>query len=125
MGFTEAKTAEEVEAALAQPGTTMIAVNAICDVAAAKMRPAMKMALQNASCLPDRRITVFAGQDLEATACARSHFEGNPASSPAVAILRGGKLVYLLQRDPIDAASAQEVAEEFKRAMAEFCASKA
>ena len=96
-GIQEARTAAEVDAAVAQPGTTMVVVNSICGCAAGKMRPGVRLAMQNAV-KPDRSITVFAGQDREATEQARSYFEGQPPTSPAIAILRDGKLVYLMQR---------------------------
>jgi putative YphP/YqiW family bacilliredoxin len=121
-GFTEARSAEEVDAALARPGTTLLAVNSICGCAAGKMRPGVRMALGNTANLPDNKITVFAGQDREATERARSYFEGNPPSSPAVAILRDGKLVYLMQRSVIERSSAQEIAAELLSAFDEFCA---
>jgi putative YphP/YqiW family bacilliredoxin len=71
---------------------------------------------------PDRSITVFAGQDREATERARSYFEGNPPTSPAVAILRDGKLVYLMQRFVIESNPAQAIAQELSRAFNELCA---
>jgi putative YphP/YqiW family bacilliredoxin len=120
-GIKETRTAEEVDAALAQPGTTMLVVNSICGCAAGKMRPGVRLALANASSQPDHKITVFAGQDREATERARSYFEGNPPSSPAIAILRDGKLVYLMQRYVIEQASAQMIAEELMRAFDELC----
>ena len=121
-GIAETRTAEEVDAALAQPGTTMLVVNSICGCAAGKMRPGVRMALANAANQPDHKITVFAGQDREATEKARSYFEGNPPSSPAIAILRDGKLVYLMQRSVIEQATAQQIAGELVRAFDEFCA---
>jgi putative YphP/YqiW family bacilliredoxin len=121
-GFTEARSAEEVDAALARPGTTLLAVNSICGCAAGKMRPGVRMALGNTANLPDNKITVFAGQDREATERARSYFEGNPPSSPAVAILRDGKLVYLMQRSVIERSSAPEIAAELLSAFDEVCA---
>ncbi|MGA3371122.1 MAG: BrxA/BrxB family bacilliredoxin [Terracidiphilus sp.] len=121
-GFKQTRTAEAVDAALAQPGTTLLAVNSICGCAAGKMRPGVRMALGNTANLPDRRITVFAGQDREATERARAYFDGNPPSSPAVAILRDGKLVYLMQRSVIEQSSAQQIADELLRAFDEFCA---
>ena len=121
-GFTEARSAEAVDAALARPGTTLLAVNSICGCAAGKMRPGVRMALGNTANLPDNKITVFAGQDREATERARSYFEGNPPSSPAVAILRDGKLVYLMQRSVIERSSAPEIAAELLSAFDEFCA---
>jgi putative YphP/YqiW family bacilliredoxin len=119
-GIQEARTAEEVDAALAQPGTTMLVVNSICGCAAGKMRPGVRMALSNAT-LPDKSITVFAGQDREATERARSYFEGQPPTSPAIALLRDGKLVYLMQRYIIESSTAQQIAGELVRAFNELC----
>ncbi|HTV81737.1 MAG TPA: BrxA/BrxB family bacilliredoxin [Acidobacteriaceae bacterium] len=120
-GIEEARTAEAVDAALAKPGTTMVVVNSVCGCAAGKMRPGVRLALKNAV-TPDRSITVFAGQDREATERARSYFEGNPPTSPAVAILRDGKLVYLMQRFIIENSAPQLIAEELSRAFNELCA---
>jgi putative YphP/YqiW family bacilliredoxin len=121
-GIDETRTAEDVDAALARPGTTMLVVNSICGCAAGKMRPGVRLALANSANLPDQKITVFAGQDHEATARARSYFEGHPPTSPAIAILRDGKLVYLMQRFVIEQATAQQIAGELVRAFDEFCA---
>jgi putative YphP/YqiW family bacilliredoxin len=121
-GIKETKTSEDVDTALAQPGTTMIVVNSICGCAAGKMRPGVRLALANAANQPDQKITVFAGQDREATERARGYFEGNPPSSPAIAILRDGKLVYLMQRYVIESATAQQIASELIRAFDEHCA---
>ena len=121
-GIKEARTAEDVDATLAQPGTTLLVVNSICGCAAGKMRPGVRLALTGSANPPDHKITVFAGQDREATERARSYFEGNPPSSPAVAILRDGKLVYLMQRHVIEQATAQQIASELVRAFDEFCA---
>jgi putative YphP/YqiW family bacilliredoxin len=120
-GIEEARTAEAVDAALANPGTTMVVVNSICGCAAGKMRPGVRVALRN-SVTPDRSITVFAGQDLEATERARSRFEGNPPTSPAIALFRDGKLVYLMQRYIIENSTPQAIAEELSRAFNELCA---
>src|SRR6202142_4334822 len=121
-GIKEVRTAEEVDAALAQPGTSLVVVNSICGCAAGKMRPGVRLALANSSNLPDHKITVFAGQDRAATERARGYFEGNPPSSPSIAILRDGKLVYLMQRSLIEQAPAQQIAGELGRAFDEFCA---
>jgi putative YphP/YqiW family bacilliredoxin len=120
-GIQEARSAEEVDAALAKPGTTMLVVNSICGCAAGKMRPGVRMALSHAT-LPDQSITVFAGQDREATDRARSYFEGHPPTSPAIAILRDGKLVYLMQRYIIESSTAPQIAAELVRAFDEYCA---
>lgn len=121
-GIEETKSAEEVDAALAKPGTTMVVVNSICGCAAGKMRPGVRLALANTAHKPDRAITVFAGQDREATEKARGYFEGNPPTSPAVALLRDGKLVYLMQRSVIEQSTAQQIAGELVRAFDELCA---
>ena len=120
-GLKEARTAAEVDAALAAPGTTMLVVNSICGCAAGKMRPGVRLALQNAT-QPDHKITVFAGQDREATEKARSYFGGHPPTSPAIAILRDGQLVYLMQRSAIESSTAPAIAQELTRAFDTYCA---
>ncbi|MBS1802999.1 MAG: BrxA/BrxB family bacilliredoxin [Acidobacteria bacterium] len=121
-GISETRTADEVDAAVKQPGTTLVVVNSICGCAAGKMRPGVRLALSNTANQPDRKITVFAGQDREATERARGYFEGNPPTSPAIAIMRDGKLVYLMQRFVIEQSTAQQIAGELIRAFDEFCA---
>jgi len=121
-GIEETRSAEEVDAALARPGTTMLVVNSICGCAAGKMRPGVRLALANATNQPDHKITVFAGQDREATERARSYFTGNPPSSPSIAILRDGKLAYFMPRYIIEQATAQQIAGELIRAFDEHCA---
>ena len=121
-GISEARTAEDVDAALAQPGTTLLVVNSICGCAAGKMRPGVRFALSSSANLPDHKVAVFAGQDHEATERARSYFDGNPPSSPCVALMRDGKLVYLMQRFIIEQATPQIIADLLVRAFDEFCA---
>ena len=121
-GIQETKTAEEVDSALAQSGTTMVVVNSICGCAAGKMRPGVRLALTHAGTQPDHKITVFAGQDREATERARGYFEGQPPSSPSIAILRDGKLIYMMPRFVIEQATAQQIAGELVRAFDEHCA---
>ncbi|RRA49735.1 BrxA/BrxB family bacilliredoxin [Acidipila sp. EB88] len=121
VGITEARTPAEVDAALAKSGTTMVVVNSICGCAAGKMRPGVRLALQG-TVKPDQSVTVFAGQDRDATEKARGYFGSNPPTSPAIAILRDGELVYLMQRYAIEANTAQAIAGELQRAFQEFCA---
>ena len=120
-GIQEARSTADIDAALAQPGTTLLVVNSICGCAAGKMRPGVRLALQHTT-KPDRSITVFAGQDREATEYARSKFEGHPPTSPAIAILREGKLVYLMQRSAIETSTAPAIAQELARAFDTYCA---
>ncbi len=119
-GVTEARSSADVDAAVAQPGTTMLVVNSICGCAAGKMRPGVRLALQNAT-KPDHAVTVFAGQDREATERARSYFQGHPPTSPAIAILRDGQLVYLMQRSAIESSTAPAIAQELQRAFDTYC----
>ena len=100
-GIEEARTAAEVENAVAQKGTVMVVVNSICGCAAGRMRPAVRAAIQS-SVRPEKMITVFAGQDREATDAARRHFTGYPPSSPSIGLLRDGQLVYMMQRHDIE-----------------------
>jgi putative YphP/YqiW family bacilliredoxin len=123
-GVKEARTADDVDAALARPGTTLLVVNSICGCAAGKMRPAVRLALQHAT-RPDQAVTVFAGQDAEATGRARDYLAGNPPSSPAIAILRDGQLVYLMQRSAIETSTAPAIAQELTRAFDTYCATAA
>ena len=120
-GITEARTGAEVDAAIKQPGTTMVVVNSVCGCAAGKMRPGVRMALQHTS-KPDHSVTVFAGQDREATDKARSYFQGHPPTSPAIAMFRDGQLVYLLQRSAIETSNAPAIAQELARAFDTYCA---
>ncbi len=120
-GIQEARTSADVDAAVAQPGTTMLVVNSICGCAAGKMRPGVRLALQNAT-KPDRSVTVFAGQDREATERARGHFQGNPPTSPAIALFRDSQLVYLMQRSAIESSTAPAIAQELTRAFETYCA---
>jgi putative YphP/YqiW family bacilliredoxin len=123
-GLTEARNAEEVDAAIAQPGTTMLVVNSICGCAAGKMRPGVRLALQH-GVKPDHAVTVFAGQDRDATERARSYFQGHPPTSPAIAMFRDGQLVYLMQRSAIESSTAPAIAQELTRAFDAYCATSA
>jgi putative YphP/YqiW family bacilliredoxin len=122
LGVQELRTAEEVDRAIVnQPGTTMMIVNSICGCAAGRMRPAVRIALQN-SARPEKMFTVFAGQDQQATERARSYFTGYPPSSPSIALLRDGKLVHMMQRSDIEHREAADIAAELKKAFDGFCA---
>jgi putative YphP/YqiW family bacilliredoxin len=123
LGAKELRSAAEVDSAVAEPGTTMLVVNSICGCAAGRMRPAVRAALQH-STTPDSVATVFAGQDREATDRARSYFTGYPPSSPSIALLRDGQLVYMMQRSDIEHREAVDIAAELKSAFDRFCAAK-
>src|SRR5947207_10066457 len=122
IGVEELKTAEAVDEAVKNTrGTLMIVVNSICGCAAGKARPGIAQALQN-EVRPDRVATVFAGADIEATERARGYFTGYRPSSPSIALLKGVKLVYMLERRQIEGRDAQTIAEELKKAFDQHCA---
>lgn len=123
-GIQELSTAAEVDRAVAAPGTTMIVVNSVCGCAAGRMRPAVRMALQN-GVKPDRLYSVFAGQDKDATERARSYFTGYAPTSPSIAILRDGKLAYMLERRNIETREAQAIAADLVHAFDQLCAPSA
>jgi len=122
LGFSEWRTAEEVDAHLPKdPGTTMVVVNSICGCSARMARPAVRMALESASGRPLHLATVFAGQDADATARARAYFTGYAPSSPSIAILKGGKLVYMMERWQIEGRHPDEIAVELVGALNAHC----
>ena len=120
VGIKELRSAAEVDGALRGEGTALVVVNSVCGCAAGRMRPAVRLALQH-STLPEKLYSVFAGQDSEATQQARSYFVGHPPSSPSIALLRDGKLVYFLQRNQIENREAPAIAADLKHAFNQFC----
>src|SRR5215813_6057585 len=122
LGIEETRTPDAVDAAIQNTaGSVMIVVNSVCGCAAGKARPGIAQALQH-NVLPDRSITVFAGADIEATDRARGYFKGYPPSSPSIALLQGGALVYMMERYQIEGRSAEQIADELKKAFNQFCA---
>ncbi len=121
LGIEELRTAADVDRVLqSQTGTTMVVVNSICGCAAGRMRPAVRLALQHTA-KPDKVVSVFAGQDKEATDRARSYFSGFPPSSPSIGILRAGKLIYMMQRSQIETREAGAIAADLKAAFDQHC----
>ena len=124
VGFTELTTADAVDEALqTQPGTALLLVNSVCGCSARMARPAARMAISHEP-RPERLYTVFAGQDAEATEKARGYFTGYPPSSPSIAILRDGKLVWMMERWQIEGRPAEEIAAELVAAFDEHCAER-
>jgi putative YphP/YqiW family bacilliredoxin len=121
LGVEELKTVEAVDDTIQNSkGTLMVVVNSICGCAAGKARPGVALALQNVV-KPDKVATVFAGADIEATERARSSFTGYGPSSPSIALLKDGKLVYMLERYQIEGRDAQQIAGELTRAFEQYC----
>jgi putative YphP/YqiW family bacilliredoxin len=125
LGVEELKTSEQVDAALKDAkGTVMVVVNSVCGCAAGKARPGIALALEH-DVRPDRITTVFAGGDIEATDRAREYFKGYQPSSPSVAILKDGQVVYMLERHQIENKWPQQIAAELTAAFDQFCAASA
>jgi putative YphP/YqiW family bacilliredoxin len=121
LGVRELRTPGEVDAIVRDtPGTLMVVVNSMCGCAAGRARPGVALALQHAV-TPDVVATVFAGGDVEATDRARSYLAPYRPSSPSIAILRGGKLVYMMERHQIENQSAENIARALTQAFDTYC----
>jgi putative YphP/YqiW family bacilliredoxin len=120
VGARECRTAADVDATVASPGVVMMVVNSVCGCAAGKARPGIAQALQHPH-KPDVIATVFAGADIEATERARQYFSGFAPSSPSIALLRDGKLVYMIERRDIETRSAGAIADMLTMAFDRFC----
>jgi putative YphP/YqiW family bacilliredoxin len=122
LGVRETRTPEEVDEAIQNTeGTTMVIVNSVCGCAAGKARPGVAMALDHAV-KPDQVITVFAGADIEATERARELFKGYAPSSPSIALMQNGEVVYMLERHQIEGREAPEIAAVLTDAFDHLCA---
>lgn len=120
IGVEETRTPEEVASAVEKDGTVLVVVNSVCGCAAGNARPAVRLALEH-PVQPDRKITVFAGNDREATAKARSYFAGYRPSSPSIALLRDGEVVKMLERHQIEGREVHDIASELTTAFDEYC----
>jgi putative YphP/YqiW family bacilliredoxin len=121
LGVEEMRTADEVDARLKEAkGTTLVVVNSMCGCAARNARPAVAMALQH-SAKPEALTTVFAGQDGEATERARGYLTGYAPSSPSIALMKDGQVVFMLERWQIEGRSAGAIAEDLVNAFDEYC----
>lgn len=120
LGARECRTPEDVDATLKSPGVVMMVVNSVCGCAAAKARPGIGLALEHAA-RPDVVATVFAGADVAATDRARQAFAPFPPSSPSVALLRDGKLLYMMERRDIESRSAEMIADMLTLAFDKHC----
>lgn len=121
LGVEELRTAEDVDAAMKRPGVTMVVVNSVCGCAAGGARPGVALALKHAV-KPTNIVTVFAGQDVDATERARSYFTGVAPSSPSIALLRDGELVAFMPRHHIEGRTPEMIATALTGAFDELCA---
>ena len=116
IGFEELLTPDDVDRWMAATrGSGMLVINSVCGCAAGQARPGVRLALEHAA-RPERLATVFAGQEVEATARARSHFADIPPSSPSIALFKDGELVYFVPRHRIESRSAEQVAADLTAA---------
>lgn len=120
LGVEDLREPEKVDEALSQKGTVLVVVNSVCGCAAAGARPAVALALQHSK-RPDRAVTVFAGVDRAAVDRARSYFVGYPPSSPQMALLRDGKVVFMLQRQDIEGRDPHSIARVLTQAFDQYC----
>lgn len=124
-GFEELRTAEDVDRFMADKGgSALLVLNSVCGCAAGQARPGVRQAIESAV-KPDRMATVFAGQDVEATAKVRSHFADIPPSSPSIALFKDGEVVYFVPRHRIESRSAEDVAVDLAQAFERFLSAAA
>jgi len=121
LGFTELRTPDEVDAVLPkEKAPTLVVVNSVCGCAARNARPAAALAIQHAR-RPAKLVTVFAGQDADATTRARGYFTGYAPSSPQIALLKDGQVVFMLERKNIEGRNARDIAADLTAAFDKFC----
>lgn len=126
IGFEEMRTPEEVDAKIpSAKGTTLVVVNSMCGCAARNARPGVALALQQTQARPDNLTTVFAGQDAPATERARSYFAGYAPSSPSIALMRDGQLIYMMERFEIEGRHASAIAADLVTAFDRYCGAEA
>lgn len=120
-GFTELLSPEDVDNTLKQEGTTLLMINSVCGCSAGTARPGVIMAVQNATKKPNRLTTSFAGFDIDAVKQARTYLLPYPPSSPAIALLKDGKVVHMIERHMIEGRPAQMIAANLMQAFETYC----
>lgn len=120
-GFEELLTPDDVDKALQSEGTTLLMINSVCGCSAGTARPGVLMAVHNATKRPDRLTTSFAGFDIDAVKQARTYLMPYPPSSPAIALLKDGKVVHMIERHMIEGRPAQMIAANLMQAFESYC----
>jgi len=120
-GFSELLTADAVEKALAEKGTTLVMINSVCGCSAGTARPGVLLAVSNTAKKPDQITTTFAGFDIEAVKKLREHLLPYPPSSPAIALFKDGQLVHFIERHNIEGRSARMIADNLIGAFDQYC----
>lgn len=120
-GFKELLTAQEADSALKQAGTALLFINSVCGCSAGTARPGVVLAVKNAAKVPDQLLTSFAGFDVDAVKQARNYLLPYPPSSPAIALLKDGKVVHMIERHMIEGRPAQMIASNLMQAFETYC----
>jgi putative YphP/YqiW family bacilliredoxin len=120
-GFNELLTPVDVDNALAKEGTALLMINSVCGCSAGTARPGVLMAVQNATKKPDQLLTAFAGYDTDAVKQARTYLLPYPPSSPAIVLLKDGKVVHMIERHMIEGRPAQMIASNLLEAFETYC----
>jgi putative YphP/YqiW family bacilliredoxin len=120
-GFEELLTSGDVDNAVKQSGTSLLVINSVCGCAAGAARPGVVLAVRNASKKPDHLFTTFAGYDVDAVKQARNYLLPYPPSSPAIALLKDGKVVHMIERHMIEGRPAQMIAANLLEAFETYC----
>jgi len=124
VGFQELMTPDEVDAFMNEKASSaMLVINSVCGCAAGQARPGVHLALRH-EVRPERLVTVFAGQEVEATKQARDHFADIPPSSPSIALFKDGEMVYFVPRHRIESRSAEDVAADLTAAFDRYFAAE-
>ncbi len=119
-GYKQLQSVEEVESAFSQKGTTLVMINSVCGCAGGIARPAAAY-MTNYEHTPDQFVTVFAGQDKEATARAREQFSGYGPSSPSFALLKDGEIQMMVERHEIEGHEPIQVVQKLEQAFDTYC----
>lgn len=121
-GFEQLMSPDEVQGALTpDSGTVLVAINSVCGCAAAKARPALKLALGAATRRPDRLVTVFAGMEGDAVAKAREFMLPYPPSSPSIGLFKNGELVHMVERYHIEGNDLMRIVDNLQGAFEQHC----
>jgi putative YphP/YqiW family bacilliredoxin len=121
LGVEALHTPEEVDKVLGdKEKTVLVVVNSVCGCAAGQARPGVALAMTNDK-KPDHIVTVFAGVDREAVAQARSYFKGYAPSSPQMALLKDGEVVFMLERGHVENGTANMIGDALSKAFNEHC----
>ena len=122
-GFTSLETSDDVNQYMQNidnDDTTFVVINSTCGCAAGLARPAAVAVAEQNEVKPDHKVTVFAGQDKEATQTMRDYIQQVP-SSPSYALFKGQHLVHFIPREHIEGRDINDIAMDLKDAFDDNC----